>query len=103
MRWSDRMPARWLFGFWMRRDVHHILDTLSAEDRGRLRATPEDGLIRFHRSFGMGLRNAFRHGKFRGLQWHCGRLLEARGEPLSFDVLSSAAIHELWQKLQTGT
>ena len=103
MHWSDRMPARWLFGFWMRRDVRHILRRLSVEDREQLRITPEDGLIRFHRGFSMGLRNAFRRGRYRGLQWHCCRTIEASGEPLSFDALSSAAIHELWQKLQPRT
>jgi hypothetical protein len=84
----------------MRQDVDEIISSWSAEDRERFRTTPEKDLILFHHGFGTGLRNAFRQNRFPGLSAYCHQGVEASGEPLSFDSLSSIAIREIWSTLQ---
>ena len=87
----------------MRRDVRQIIDKLPAEDRERLRATPESDLILLHHGLGTSLRNAFRSNRFPGLSAYCHDAVKRSGEPLSFDALSSIAIHEIWATLQEAT
>jgi hypothetical protein len=92
---SDRITA-----FLMRPDVRAIIKTLSVGDRKLVRDTPKDRLIRFHRGWGMGLRNAFRAGRYRWLALYGNGVIEKSGEQLSFDALSSVAIDLIWEKLQ---
>ena len=87
----------------MRRDVRRIIDELAVEDRERLRATPEGEVTLLHHGFGTSLRNAFRSNRFPGLSAYCHDAVKRSGEPLSFDALSSIAIHEIWATLQEAT
>jgi hypothetical protein len=94
---------RWLLNVRMRRDVRRIIEGLAVEDRARFRATPESELILLHRGFGTGLRDAFRSNRFPGLSAYCHEAIRRRGEPWSFDALSSIAIREIWATLQKTT
>ena len=91
-----RRGLRW----WMRRDVRRIIASLSTSDREMIYSAAEAGLARFHLSLGMFLWNEFRAGRFGGLQGHCRHGVESSGTPMSFDALSAAAIHEIWQELR---
>jgi hypothetical protein len=97
------MMTNWLVRIWMRWDVRRIIRDLTSEQRELLRATPESGLILFHHGFGTGLRNGFRHGRYRGLMSYCYSAVKRSDQPMSFDALSSVAIHVIWKALQSGT
>jgi hypothetical protein len=84
----------------LERDLRMILRKLPAEDRQRLKSTPKEKLILFHRTFGMYLRNQFRTGRYRWLSRHCHAVIEERKVQLSFDALSSVAIELIWDRLQ---
>ena len=94
------MVSRWLLRFRMLRDVRRVVGSFTPEQREELRAAAESDLVRFHHRLGRGLRNGFRAGRIRGLSAYCHAEVRRREIPLSFDVLSSVAIREIWRFLQ---
>jgi hypothetical protein len=73
--------------------VAKILDGMKDQDRALVRATPRDGLIRFHHGWGTGIRNTFGlWGGNRALLDACGG-----GHP---DDASMVIIEAVWERLQ---
>ena len=83
-----------------RREIRRLLRKMTPEDREALRMVPEAELICFHHGLGRFLRNGFRGNQFPWLMSYCHTTVEACGEPMSFDALSSVAIREIWKELQ---
>jgi hypothetical protein len=81
------------------RDIRKIIREMG-DSRQQLRETPKNELIRFHRGLGMWLRNNFRGGQFGVLSAESIRILRERGEPKSFDGISSVALEQIWEELQ---
>ena len=72
--------------------VEDILKTLDPEDTARIKDTPEDELILFHRGWGTHLRNYYQ-------LWHNKKLLQDIGEAHADDA-SGVVIREVWQRLR---
>jgi len=79
-------------------EIQSIIDSMTPETRDYIRNLPEDNLSVLHRSFGMGLRNGFRHNKYPWLFTHCHDLVDPRR--MSFDALSTVAIKLIWEHLR---
>lgn len=73
--------------------AQRILETMSEEDRKRVRETHRQDLIRFHHGWGSGIRNAF------GLWQGNTALLESSG-CVHPDDCSMVIIERVWEKLQ---
>jgi hypothetical protein len=84
----------------IREDIRAIVSSLKPGDREYIRNLPEAELIRLHRTFGRGLRNAFRSGRYRHLFRHCSE--RETPETRSFDSISGTAIRLVWDHLRRG-
>jgi hypothetical protein len=90
---------RKLFRPMVMRDIRKIIREMG-DSRHQLRKTPKAELIKFHRGLGRWLRNGFRGGQFGFLSADSIRILRERGEPKSFDGISSVALEQIWDELQ---
>ncbi|MDB5330944.1 MAG: hypothetical protein JWP03_2095 [Phycisphaerales bacterium] len=77
--------------------VDRLLLSLSEEDKALIRGTEKVDLIRFHRSWGMGIRNGF------GL-WGTNKTLISALPPESrwADDSSMFIIEQVWERLRGG-
>lgn len=73
--------------------VERVIATLTAEQRERVRQTPEDQLICFHENMGRWIRNVF------GLWGGNNALIEALGRRHPDDA-STLIVQNVWKRLQ---
>lgn len=72
---------------------------MNDEDKKKVKATPQDDLIKYHHSWGMWIRNEF--GMWKGnhtLVRSCASMRQ--NEELHPDSASGIIIEEVWKKLQ---
>ena len=74
--------------------VDQIVDRLSEKDKGLVRSTPREDLIRFHHGWGMGIRNGF------GLWGQNPDLIADLGTGLDADAGSMKIIEAVWERLR---
>jgi hypothetical protein len=79
-------------------DIDDLLARLAPDHRKLLEELPEDELPCLHFTFGMWLRNQFRHNRFPNLLAFCSA--KVAPEKRSFDEISAVAIREIHARLR---